>query len=226
MFDFIGKLEEIVQSTISEDFKASNIKTYDFNRSLGLAPLISLRRLFDNESAFHEAIGDILVMGEYTEILGGVDSRQLLSLMSDLSLYSESRCLVNKDLLDMTFRKGNLSAVVNGDVINCSNMYDIVKVKSKRVAELFGGISYSEGYHVTGKPIHGDAYIVVDDNLGYLCEYAKANSEAILILINQPYNSYEYNIQYKCFEDRVKRVADINEALKYIGYIHDGIVKV
>ncbi len=213
MFDFWGRLEKLIQSNISKSFKKELVKTYDFNRTLGNAPLSEVVALFSDKDSLEVCLNELRETGECPSLLGGVDSKTIISLMGEIELYAESKCLTDNKTLSRVLSGSRLYPVINSGISSVGNVAEQIEVKKSRVAKLFKGIEYSEGYHVGVKPIHADAFAVLDDDLGYLTKYVDAGSDAILLLINHNHNSFEFNPKYAEYRDRIIRVRDINEAL-------------
>lgn len=226
MFDFASKLEEHINKKYSAGFRMRNIFTYDFNKSLGNMPISELSDVFKGlpKEDIIKEVTEFLTTGTSSYLLGGVRAQDIFNEMSELSLYADSVCLVDKSVLSVFCSRREILPVVNSGIPFSDSTTDILSIKKKRIKELFKSNRYSECYTVGSKPVHGDAFAVIDDDLGYLSRYANAGSNALLLLIDQPYNKFKYNIKYSAFEGKIKRVKDINEALKCVSYKLDNLI--
>lgn len=212
VFNTHTTLEDIVKQRYP-NFRMSKVYTWAFDKDLTELPKEVLKKYLSK--------GDFDKLSKGYQYLLQADRDYIFEVLSDVKLYKKQPFNKKSDRLKKLMIMKDIEVVFSTAIIPSSKANEIAWVKKLRLQDKYAGYDYKLDIHIGNtKPVYKNAIAVIDDHLGNLKPYEIMGSK--LLLIDAPFNRFELNPQYG-LKDRVIRVKDIGEAVKYcLDYIKRG----
>lgn len=225
IFNCNGVLEELLKKR-SPSYSLSQLKTYDFNKSLSDKDKLSLGiSLEDKTNGLGVERSYIMDMITSTELFRreqpigdvGVGLRDL-SQKCDVSIHTSASSV---DVIN--FKVKQINRFIEENQIEGTLVFSLtndVRKESKCLAQ--NGLRSIEFTRKFGKKQVLDCDVVIEDCLENLYDLSPSTYK---VLVDMPYNQEEYNPKfYDMFVSaRFKRVKDVHEAIEVVNKLLTGV---